>query len=313
MEQAGWGEDARVGQKRLNLELSQLDLRYALLRIAAPARAGRILSSLAEHGQHSPVLVVAGSEGHYVLIDGYRRIEALEKLGRDTVEVLVLPMEEAEALVYGLRESRGSKRSAMEEGWWIRQLLDEHRFTMERIAVSLERSKSWVSRRVALVKQLPEPVQSKVRRGTICPHAAMRYLAPLARANKGACERLSEHIGNARLSARQTETLYAAWRRADRDERVRIEENPLLYLKAVEETERNRGQADPGALLKDLEILIRLCRSIRRSLDANAAAPENFTTKVSKRWQESLSAFETIREPMEEILYAGRGCTQNHL
>jgi ParB family chromosome partitioning protein len=278
------------------------------------------MTSLAEHGQHSPVLVVAGPHGQYVLIDGYRRVQALHKLGRDTVEALVLPMAEAEALVYGLREARGSKRSALEEGWWIRELVDQHTFTLDRIAVSLERSTSWVSRRLALVKELPEPVQTLVRRGTLCPHGAMRYLVPLARANKGACRRLAEHVGTARLSARQMGTLYVAWRRGDRSERGRIEENPLLYLKTVEELERQASpveqtRAGPGTLFKDLEILIRLCHRIRQGLEQATVKTdaEPLARRLDKRWQESLLAFETVRVTMEETLHAGRGCAQDHL
>ena len=314
-------EEVSVGHSRLKLELWQLDLRYEGLRIVTPPRQGRILASLAEHGQQSPVLVVRAANGdNYVLIDGYRRIEALQKLGQDTLEALVLPMSEAEALVYGLREARGSKRSALEEGWWIRELVEHHRFNLDRIAVSLERSKSWVSRRLALVKQLPEPVQTRVRRGKICPHAAMRYLVPLARANKGACERLTEHMGNTRLSARQMGKLYVAWRRAERSERNRLEENPLLYLKALEELERNpahaeQATADHGNLLKDLEILIRVCHRIRQALHEgkSSAAGETLTGKLDNRWQESLLAFETVKEIMEECLHAGHGRSQGHL
>jgi ParB/RepB/Spo0J family partition protein len=307
-----------VGQNRLKLELWQLDLRYEGFRIRTPARQGRILASLAEHGQQSPVLVVTGSDGHYVLIDGYRRVEALQKLGNDTVEALLLPMDEAEALVYGLREARGAKRSPLEEGWWIRELVEHHKFHQDRIAVRLERSKSWVSRRLALVKQLPEPVQALVRRGKVCPHAAMRYLVPLARANKGACERLTEHIGNARLSARQTGKLYVAWRRADRKERTRLEENPLLYLKALEELERNPAHAEQansgtGSLFKDLEILMRVCHRIRRTLGQELAMADEapFVRKLKKRWQESLLAFDTVKETMEEVVHAPQGRTQD--
>lgn len=309
-----------VGPGRLKLELWQLDLRYEGFRIRTCARQGRLLASLAEHGQQSPVLVIPGRDLHYVLIDGYRRVEALQKLGQDTVEALVLPMNEAEALVYGLREARGSKRSALEEAWWIRELVDHHTFNLDRIAVSLERSKSWVSRRLALVKQLPEPVQAMVRQGKICPHAAMRYLVPLARANKGACTRLTEQIGNARLSARQVGTLYTAWRRADRKERVRMEDNPLLYLKAVEELARPPDPSEDtpaghAALLKDLEIVTRICHRLRQGLDGQPwkAVAETVARKLDKRWQEALRAFETLKESMEESYHVGHGRAQGHL
>ena len=313
-------EPTSVGSGPLELELWQLDLRYREFRIRTPGRQGRLLASIADHGQQSPVLVVPGPDGHYILIEGYRRVEALKKLGQDTVQALRLPMTEAEALVYGLREAKGSRRSALEEGWWIRELVDGHKHNLDQIAVSLERSKSWVSRRLALVKQLPGPVQAMVRSGKICPHAAMRYLVPLARANKGACTRLTKRIGKARLSARQVGSLYMAWRRADKKERERIEENPLLFLKAAEELERERmGGKSPvpeqEALMKDLEIVTRICHRLRQRLAEQIENREGkkVAGKVAKRWQESCIAFETLKETMEEFLHAGHGHPQDHL
>jgi hypothetical protein len=55
----------------IDLELSQLDLRYASLRISDPVRRARLEQALAQQGQQVPVLVVP-TEGHrFVLIEGY--------------------------------------------------------------------------------------------------------------------------------------------------------------------------------------------------------------------------------------------------
>jgi ParB family chromosome partitioning protein len=72
----------------MQLEFHQLDRRWELLRVRHPARQRRLLASLAESGQQTPIVVVAaeGAADRYVVIDGYKRIVALEQLGRDTVE-----------------------------------------------------------------------------------------------------------------------------------------------------------------------------------------------------------------------------------
>ena len=51
-----------------------------------PARQRRLLASLAEVGQQTPIVVVAaeGQKDRFVVIDGYKRIAALEQQGRDT-------------------------------------------------------------------------------------------------------------------------------------------------------------------------------------------------------------------------------------
>ena len=53
----------------MQVELWQLDLEYSGLRIGDGGRQGRLLASLAEHGQQQPVLVVRQGE-RYVLIVG---------------------------------------------------------------------------------------------------------------------------------------------------------------------------------------------------------------------------------------------------
>ena len=60
-------------------------------------RQRRLLASLAEAGQQTPIVVIATDQpDRYVVIDGYKRITALQQLGRDTVEAVVWPMGEAD-------------------------------------------------------------------------------------------------------------------------------------------------------------------------------------------------------------------------
>jgi hypothetical protein len=68
----------------MQLELRQIDLRYAALRIADATREAALAASMLAEGQRHPVLVVADAESRYVLVDGYRRVRALAALGRDS-------------------------------------------------------------------------------------------------------------------------------------------------------------------------------------------------------------------------------------
>ena len=84
----------------MQLEFHQLDRRWEHLRVRHPQRQRRLLASLAESGQQTPIVVVAaGQPDRYLVIDGYKRIAALQQLGRDIVEAVVWPMSEAEALL----------------------------------------------------------------------------------------------------------------------------------------------------------------------------------------------------------------------
>ena len=67
----------------MQLEFHQLERRWEHLRVCHPARQRRLLASLVEAGQQTPIVVVAaeGQADRYVVIDGYKRIAALEQLG----------------------------------------------------------------------------------------------------------------------------------------------------------------------------------------------------------------------------------------
>ena len=84
----------------MDLEFQQLDLRYEELRGRSAARERRLLSSLAELGQQTPIVVVRASEvARHVVIDGYKRVRLLRKLGQDTVQATAWDLGEAEALL----------------------------------------------------------------------------------------------------------------------------------------------------------------------------------------------------------------------
>ena len=112
----------------MRLEFHQLERRGEQLRVRRPERQRRLLVSLAAAGQQTPIIVVAVAErpDRYLVIDGYQRLAALQQLGRDTVEALVWPLSEAEALVLDRSLRMAERETALEEGWLLAEL--ERRF-----------------------------------------------------------------------------------------------------------------------------------------------------------------------------------------
>src|SRR5439155_1334369 len=149
----------------MKLEFHQLDRRYEHLRVRNPERQRRLLASLAASGQQTPIVVVAISEkpDRYLVIDGYKRVAALEQLARDTVEAVVWEMSEADALVLDRSMRFSEQETALEQGWLLSELEQRFGYRLEDLARRFDRSVSWVSRRLALVEQLPEAVQQRVR------------------------------------------------------------------------------------------------------------------------------------------------------
>ena len=189
----------------MKLEFHQLDRRYEHLRVRNPERQRRLLASLAASGQQTPIVVVAISEkpDRYLVIDGYKRVAALEQLARDTVEAVVWEMSEADALVLDRSMRFSEQETALEQGWLLSELEQRFGYSLEDLARRFDRSVSWVSRRLALVEQLPEAVQQRVRAGEIAAHVAMKYLAPVARTNPKDCQRMADAFSKYRFSSCQ--------------------------------------------------------------------------------------------------------------
>src|SRR5207237_91380 len=101
----------------------------------------------------------AEEPNRYLVIDGYKRIAALGQLGRDTVEAVVWPMNEAEALLLERSLRLSEQETALEQGWLLAELEERFGWALEELARRFDRDVSWVSRRLALVEVLPESIQ----------------------------------------------------------------------------------------------------------------------------------------------------------
>jgi len=240
----------------MRLEFHQLDRRWEHLRVRHPARQRRLLASLAEVGQQTPIVVVAAASqvDRYVVIDGYKRLAALQQLGRDTVEAVVWPLREAEALVLDRSLRFSAHETALEEGWLLAELEQRYGYGQEELARRFDRSLSWVSRRLALVDLLPEGIQQQVREGQLSAHVAMKFLVPVARLSLGDCQRLAAVFVQHHCNSRQAGQLYAAWRDGSPLTRQRLLDQPELFFKTQPPAEPPASTSESARLRRDLEM-----------------------------------------------------------
>jgi ParB family transcriptional regulator, chromosome partitioning protein len=261
------------------IEFHQLDLRHEGLRVRRPEREKRLLSSLAERGQQVAIVVIRLPEepNRYLVIDGYKRIRALQRLRHDTVRVTIWDMDETEALILDRSLRTAEKETALEQGWLLSELHTSFSLTMDELARRFDRSVSWVSRRLSLIRELPEPVQQQIRLGKIGAHAAMKYLAPMARVKRYDCERLAEKIAYHQFTTREVGMLYTAWQ-AQPLMRESIIDDPKLFLRAQREIE----EEDPVSVRAGEELL--------RNLDLVGA----IARKSTKQWPEAARSMNDV-------------------
>jgi ParB/RepB/Spo0J family partition protein len=259
----------------MQLEFHQFDRRWEHLRVRHPARQRRLLASLTEVGQQTPIVVVAaeGQAERYVVIDGYKRIAALEQLGRDTAEAVIWPMSEAAAVLLDRSLRLCEHETALEVGWLLQEMGQRFGYGLEELARRFDRSVSWVSRRLALVEVLPEAIQQQVREGRILPQVALKFLVPVARQSLEDCQRMAAIFAQHHCDTREAGQLYGAWRKGSPAIRKRILDGPDLFFKAQRQAEEKAPAGTGAELLRDLEMVVAIVTRAQRRL-AGAAATE---------------------------------------
>jgi ParB family chromosome partitioning protein len=259
----------------MQLEFHQLDRRWERLRVRHPARQRRLLASLADSGQQTPIVVVAaeGQADRYVVIDGYKRIAALEQLGRDTVEAVAWPMSEAAAVLLDRSLRLSEHETALEVGWLLAELEQRFGYGLDELARRFDRSVSWVSRRLALVEVLPEAIQQQVREGKILAQVALKFLVPVARQSLEECQRMAAIFAQHHCDTREAGQLYGAWRKGSPAIRKRILDDPELFFKTQRQAQEKVPAGTGAELLRDLEMVVAIVNRAQRRL-ACAAATE---------------------------------------
>jgi ParB family transcriptional regulator, chromosome partitioning protein len=294
------------------LDLHRLEAPFTHTRVQRPAQVRRLMTSIDADGLRVPLTVVA--EGpRWVLVDGYQRWAALQRLGRDTAQVEVWDGPLSAALVQVMARHQGRAFEPIEQAWLLSAALAEG-LSQRALAAALGKDPSWVSRRLALLTQLSEPLQEAVRQGALSSWAASRVLVPLARANAADAHALLAALGPAPLSTRELVTWYAHYGTANGTARARMVAQPRLFIHALGAPDTPLATSPEAHWLEELERLRRqlqrLARTLLGLLDPRPpdATCEALRTAVAKTAQ----VVERLRQPLQEPEHAVRTATPDH-
>lgn len=207
------------------IEISSLDLRHEGHRMKSPLGEARLLVSIQEHGIETPLAGV-DVDGQSILLNGFKRCRCAKRLGLGLVPYISVGSNEAMGLLEVLRASSEKSLSILEQAEFINDLIHRHRMDVADIAETLSRSRSWVSMRLGLVREMGGVVREKVLGGAFPMYAYMYTLRPLVRRDqvrKADIEAFVSAVSGRKLSIRKIEQLAhgyfhgAAWFRGEMD------------------------------------------------------------------------------------------------
>jgi ParB family chromosome partitioning protein len=235
------------------VDLHRLELRFAATRLLAPQAIAQLAASIERSGQLVPCYAVTVGD-RLVLVDGYRRVQALRRLGRDTAGVEAWTCDLAQALLQVLARLHQRPFLAIEEALLVRELVHSQGLSEREVARRCGRDGSWVSRRLQLVCGLPDTLLTAVVQGELSPWAAIRVLAPLARANTADAEQLLAALAKTPLSTRELRCWFDHYQRTPPAGRAAMVAAPRLFLTTLTAQADERaaaqlraGPEDPAA------------------------------------------------------------------
>ena len=196
-----------VFQETVTLATAKIGERFASLRIVEPQAERAMLHSMEKYGQLTPVAVCRIATGEHELLDGFKRLRAARQLGLSELSARPFDLTIRAGKATMLQLNRvGRMVSGMEEALVVHSLSHEDGLNQVEIALLLNRHKSWVCRRLALIERLSDEAQQMIRLGLLPPSLGTE-LARLQRCNQ---DLLLAAIREHHLTWRETRTVVNA-------------------------------------------------------------------------------------------------------
>jgi len=255
------------------IEISALNPRYEGYRMRNTVQEAKLTASIAERGIEEPLEGV-DTGGEHILLNGFKRYRSARKLRIEMVPYVSLGQDEAMGIMGLLRISNNRSLGILEQARFIEDLKNLHQMSVAEIASALSRSKSWVSMRVGLMKEMTEAVREKLFKGAFPVYPYMYTLRQFMRMNSVSKKQIEQFVlgvSGKKLSVREVEQLAHGYFRGPESFREEIRKGnvavPLLTLKQVPEDPEGCNEFE-RVLLKDLEIVQKyMQRVMGKSMD----------------------------------------------
>ena len=191
------------------IAIDQMDLRFFQLRSPTALAIRNMANSMKKRGQLTPV-VLAGEEKPYILIDGFKRHAAAQSLGLEAVKATVVNVDLTQAKIMMYLMNRAEGLSWIQEALLVRELVDQDGLKQTEVAQLLDHHKSWVNRRLMIIRSLAPEIMEDLRL-ELLPPGSPASLARVAPRNQGD---LSAAIQRHGLSLKEIHTLIDIWCKA---------------------------------------------------------------------------------------------------
>lgn len=265
----------------IEIELSQLDLRYEGFRMKNPGLEERLLGSIAQRGiEESLEGVEVGAVS--VLLNGFKRHRCARKLRIQRVPFASMGTDEVVGIMTLLRVSNNKALSLLEQARFIDELKNVQKMSLAQIATELSRSKAWVSMRLGLMSEMGEAIRRHLFSGAFPVYSYMYTLRQFMRMNGVKAEQIQAFVGalaGKKLSVREIEQLAHGYFRGPESFRQEIlSGNVALPLERMAQVPKDPDGCSEfeRVMLKDLEIVQKYMQRVMGKAQDRRLSSRNF-------------------------------------
>ena len=142
-------------------------------RITPRTYIEELSESILQDGLHHPILV-RQKDHSYQIISGHIRKYAFKQLGRDTIPVKIIEVDDILAKAMLITTNRFQHPlDAIEEAWVVQDLIENEKRSLKECASILNTGRTWVHHRYLLATKLVKEIQLDIAMGLISPRAAI--------------------------------------------------------------------------------------------------------------------------------------------
>jgi len=259
----------KINKKFNKLEINQLHFSLEKLRKHSSSAYLKMADSITNYSQLMPVIVISDENQGLILVDGYLRIRALQKLGADRCDGEIWECDLATALLLRLTTTRKKHLEALEEANILDVLHHELGLSQNEIAKRVARDVSWVNRRLSLLKDLPSIVRESHYQGRLSTWVITRVIQPLARANEEHAKQLVKHLDKHPQSTRDIQIFFEHYSSSNKEVRNRMITEPALFFESLHNKTQSQdakqlNMGPEGRWRKNLEIVKSIVKGLQK-------------------------------------------------
>ncbi len=309
-----------MNKKFNKLEINQLCFSLEKLRKHSSTAYLKMADSITNYSQLMPVIVISDNTQGLVLVDGYLRIRALQKLGADRCDGEIWECDLATALLLRLTTMRERHLEAIEEASVLDVLHHELGLSQNEIARRIARDVSWVNRRLSLLKNLPSIVRESHYQGRLSTWVITRVIQPLARANEEHANQLVMHLDKHPQSTRDIQRFFEHYESSNKEVRHRMMTEPTLFFESLEnknqlQDAKQLNMGPEGRWRKNLEMIKNIVKRLQKLVTTvfYSNQDEQEQRQLQRNFKETQQVFVEFENLVEKQIHDITANSSSHI